>query len=519
VQTSDPDDGAASRPQGGPAAPVRRVRDDQGAPDAFVPRPYPPRDASISPLRGRLALVLDRQVERGRTIAATLGAVGCAARHHPGGAELERVLEEERWEVILVSGRDAVRDDVRTLAGQSGSPAVVCVGTAAEAAELGLDALGAEASPAEVAQVIGKALERRSLEDENRRLRERLADRFTFGSIVTRDPVLREVLRTLEAVADTRATVLITGETGTGKSLLARAIHACSSRRSRTFVEVNCGALPSGLLEAELFGHAKGAFTGAEGTRVGRFEVADGGTLFLDEIDSAPPELQVKLLRVLQERQFERVGESHTRTVDVRVVAATNAKLQQRVADGTFREDLYWRLDVVSVRVPALRERPRDLVPLALRFVQRFAEEYGKSISGIRPESLALLAGHEWPGNVRQLEHTIERAVLLARGTELGPEDFGSEFRRSAAPQATGSLEVGLEWLAGAARLPSLREALEEPERRILVRALELAGGRRDRAAEMLDINRSTLFNKMRKYGLLERSFGEADTSGRRTSP
>jgi len=519
VDTSNPLDSPLRRdPRGalGPAPPMPAEAGPSaeagptGSAEPFVPRPYPPREAGSSPLRGRLALVLDRAVERGRALAAALGAAGCAARHHPGGAELERVLAQERWEVILVSGSDAVRDDVQALADQPSSPALLCIGTATESAELGLDALAPDASPSELARAIGRALERRTLEDENRLLRARLADRFTFGNVVTRDPALREVMRTLEAVADTRATVLITGETGTGKSLLARALHARSSRRDAAFVEVNCGALPSGLLEAELFGHAKGAFTGAEGARAGRFEVADGGTLFLDEIDSAPPELQVKLLRVLQERQFERVGESHTRTVDVRVVAATNAKLQQRVADGAFREDLYWRLDVVSVRVPALRERPRDLVPLAQGFVQRFAQEYGKTITGLRPETLALLAGHEWPGNVRQLEHALERAVLLARGSELGPEDFATELRRSAAPRSESSLEVGLEWLSGATRLPSLREALEEPERRILVRALELAGGRRDHAAEMLDINRSTLFNKMRKYGLLERSFGGA---------
>jgi DNA-binding NtrC family response regulator len=336
-----------------------------------------------------------------------------------------------------------------------------------------------------------------------------LSAKTRFGAMVGQSRAMRRVFAILEKAAHSDATVLVTGETGTGKSLLARAVHSCSSRRDGAFVEVNCGALPSGLLEAELFGHAKGAFTGAEGARVGRFEVADGGTLFLDEIDSAPPDLQVKLLRVLQERQFERVGESQTRTVDVRVFAATNAALQQRVADGTFREDLYWRLAVVSVRVPALRERPRALVPLALSFLKRFALEYGKSVTGIRSESLALLAKHDWPGNVRQLEHAVERAVLLARGPELVPDDFSAELQQRAALRPETSLAGGLEWLSGATRLPSLREALEEPERRIVVRALELAGGRRDRAAEMLVINRSTLFNKMRKYGLLDRSFDD----------
>ncbi|MEZ6013710.1 MAG: sigma 54-interacting transcriptional regulator [Planctomycetota bacterium] len=451
-----------STPPIGPTVPLDPQALDEG-PEAFVPRPYPPRDPSASPLRGRHALVLDRVVERGRALAATLGAAGCAARHHAGGAELGDVLARERWEVILVSGADAVRADIEALAAQPTRPALICHGTPAQARDLGLDALAPDADAGETLRVIGQALERRSLEDENRRLRERLAERFAFGAVVTRDPALRDVLRTLEAVADTRATVLLTGETGTGKSMLARAVHAGSGRRDGPFVEVNCGALPSGILEAELFGHAKGAFTGADGNRAGRFEVADGGSIFLDEIDSAPPELQVKLLRVLQERQFERVGETRTRSTDVRVIAATNAKLKERVADGSFREDLYWRLNVVAVRVPALRERPRDLVPLVHHFVERFATEYGKAVRGVTAEALSTLVAHTWPGNVRQLEHAIERAVLLARGTELTPDDLGSEVAGAAPATAAPSVDVGLTWLGAATRLPSLRAALEEP--------------------------------------------------------
>jgi len=481
-----------------------------------VPRPYPPRDPGESPLRGRLALVLDRDVERGRRAATTLGYSGCAARHHVGGAGLERVLAQEPWEVLLVSGDDAVPDDVATLVALPGTPALLCLGSSEQAQSLGLTAVPSDASVAEFAQLVGRALERRTLEDENRLLRERLAERFAFGNVITRDPALREVLRTLEAVADTRATVLITGETGTGKSLLARVVHTCSSRRNGAFVEVNCGALPGGLLEAELFGHSKGAFTGADQARAGRFEVAHGGTIFLDEIDSAPAEMQVKLLRVLQERRFERVGESQTRETDARVITATNAQLEARVADGTFREDLYWRLNVVAVRVPALRDRPRDLVPLAQRFLERFAAEYGKSVSGIDMDGLAALARQTWPGNVRQLEHSLERAVLLARGERLTAADLGLADEPVTGAARTldrgitvraPTLDAGLSWLTGATRLPTLREALEDPERRILVRALELTAGRRDQAAAMLDINRSTLFNKMRKYGLLERPF------------
>lgn len=486
----------------------------------FVPRPYPRRAPGMSPLRGRRVLVIDGDVERGRAVSALLSSRGAGARHHHGGEGLEGLLGgRDRFEVILVRGEDVDDEDVEVLQGLPGRPAVVFVGSQARAEALDLTAIPADPTDGDVTIGVARALESKALSAENRALRDQLDGRFSFGNVVTRDPALRDVLRTLESVADTRATVLILGETGTGKSLLARTLHQASSRAERPYVEVNCGALPAGLLEAELFGHAEGAFTGAAGARAGRFEVADGGTIFLDEIDSAPLELQVKLLRVVQDRLFERVGESTTRSTDVRIVAATNADLDARVEDGTFREDLYWRLKVVEVHVPPLRQRARDLAPLAGAFVERFAREYDKPVRGLSPAALAILAAQEWPGNVRQLEHALERAVLLAPvdpearvRRELEPHDLGTELLEAAAfgRPSEGTLPRGLEWLTDLTRVLPLKEALEGPERLLIERALARHGGRRDRAADDLGINRSTLFNKMRKYGLMEADFGPA---------
>lgn len=487
-----------------------------GPAPSFVPRPYPRRAPGDSPLRGRRVLVIDPDVARGRKTSALLSSRAAAARHSDGGPGLEQILDgRDRYEVILVHGSGVDDEDIDALQALDGGPSVVLIGDSARAESFDLTAIPEDPSDSDLIIGVARALESKSLSAENQALRNELDGRFSFGSILTRDPALRDVLRTLESVANTRATVLILGETGTGKSLLARTLHQASSRQTKPYVEVNCGALPGGLLEAELFGHAKGAFTGADSERPGRFEVADGGTIFLDEIDSAPPELQVKLLRVVQDRVFERVGESTTRKTDVRIVAATNASLVERVEEGTFREDLYWRLKVVEVKVPPLRTRSRDISPLAAAFVERFAKEYQKPIRGISQGALSILAAGTWPGNVRQLEHSLERAVLLAPTADSGvkrellPTDLGQDVleaaTRGAGPQ--GTLPLGLEWLTDLTRVVPLKEALEGPERILIERALLRHEGRRDFAARDLGINRSTLFNKMRKYGLLDTDF------------
>lgn len=539
-----------------------------GPDQPFAPRPYPRREAGSSPLRGCRALVIDEDVQRGRRMAVQLSSRAAASRHHSGGEGLGELLDgRDKYDVILVPARQVDDEDIAALGAVQGKPSVVLIGETARAEAQGLQAVPDSPTESDLAIGVARALEARSLTSENEALRAQLDARYSFGNVVTRDANLRAVLSVLESVAETRATVLILGETGTGKSLLARTLHQASDRKHGPYVEVNCGALPGGLLEAELFGHAKGSFTGATSDRPGRFEAADGGTIFLDEIDSAPLDLQVKLLRIVQDRLFERVGESKTRSTDVRIVAATNASLPERVADGSFREDLYWRLKVVEVRIPPLRERPSDLSPLAETFVQRFAQEYGKNIQGLSPGALGVLARGYWPGNVRQLEHALERAVLLAAQPEgdsstrkLGAGDLksfepssgplggdlpgaapGSRADSTASGRATGghglldgdgtglpadidptSLAAGLHWLeALAGGELSLKAALAGPEKLLIEGALKRNGGRRDQAAKELEINRSTLFNKMRKYDLLNVDFSRPASDSvppRRTS-
>jgi DNA-binding NtrC family response regulator len=342
--------------------------------------------------------------------------------------------------------------------------------------------------------------------------------------------------------------VLIGGESGTGKSMLARTLHQCSSRSSAPFVVVNCGALPESLLESELFGHAKGSFTGAVSDKIGKFEAADGGTIFLDEIACASLELQVKLLRVLQDRVFERVGDHTTRKTDARVIAASNRDLRDEVREGRFREDLYYRIKVVSLEMPPLRDRPGDVPMLAEHFLRKFAAEYGRPVKSLTPDCLAALTAHSWPGNVRELEHCLERAVLLSSSSALTAENLSPDLREhlpatppdnpdsgsrveahggepsttAGSPEAQAELQAIPGALDGLESPPSaeagdepggvrpLREALEGPERLLIQRALELCGGNRNRTASLLEINRSTLFNKMKKYNLMEFSPGRS---------
>lgn len=326
-----------------------------------------------------------------------------------------------------------------------------------------------------------------------------------FGGFDTRDPKMRGVLERAERVAACRTGVLIQGESGTGKTRLARAIHAESPRAEAAFIELNCGALPDALLLSELFGHTKGAFTGADSDRIGKFEAAHGGTLFLDEIATASTELQVKLLRVLESGQFERVGDNMTRTVDVRLIAACNAPLEAEVAAGRFRSDLFWRLNVVAIELPALRERPADLIALAEVFQRRHARAHGRTLRPLTPLSQSVLLAHDWPGNVRELENTIERAVLFARGNALTPEDFGERFSAALEFPDRASSNTGLPpelaELITADPGP-LKDALQGPEAFLVRKALNATGGHRQRTAALLDINRSTLFNKMRQHGL-----------------
>ena len=346
---------------------------------------------------------------------------------------------------------------------------------------------------------IDRALERAKLLRENHDLRQALDDRLRIDNMVATDPRMQDIFKTVKAVAPARTTVLLTGESGTGKTLLARAIHNLSDRRGGPFVEVNCGALPETLLESELFGHVKGSFTGAVRDRPGKFEAAIGGTIFLDEIGTSSPSFQVRLLRVLQDRTLERVGDTTTIPVDVRVVLATNIDLQAAVRAGTFREDLFYRIHVVAIEMPPLRARRGDVPFLAEHFLARLRTETGKRITSIEPAALDALVRYDWPGNIRQLENVLERAVVLTQGDRIGPHDLPANLL-AAAP---GPLTPEAPDLVGAdAHLLPLREALEGPERLILQRALAQHGGNREATARALGINRSTLFSKLRRFGI-----------------
>jgi DNA-binding NtrC family response regulator len=346
---------------------------------------------------------------------------------------------------------------------------------------------------------VERAVSQQSLMRQNRQLIAQLDRHRQLEGVIGTSERMNRIFETVEAVAATRATVLITGESGTGKTMLARAIHNLSPRAGRPFIDVNCGALPDTLLESELFGHARGSFTGAVKDKAGKFEEAHSGTIFLDEIANASPALQVKLLRVIQSRLLERVGETETREVDVRIILATNSDLAQLVAAGRFREDLYYRINVVNVDVPPLRERPEDIPFLLDHFLGLFRDYHGKWVDGCTPEALDYLLGHSWPGNIRELENAVERAVVLARGNLVDVGDLPPTLTRRR-PVVELHSEV----------LP-LKKALEEPERLIIRRALEICRWNRQKTADMLEVNRTTLFHKMKKHGLLPGDARPAD--------
>jgi len=342
----------------------------------------------------------------------------------------------------------------------------------------------------EIKLTIERALQQQHLMAENRALRTQLGERYSLDSIIGHDPKMLRVFDLIEAVADTPTTVLLTGESGTGKSLVARAIHQHSARRHGPFVEVACGALPETLLESELFGHVRGAFTGAVGEKAGKFKQADGGTIFLDEIATATPALQVKLLRVLQDFEFEPVGGSKTERADVRCILATNQDLEAEVRKGTFRQDLYYRVNVVTIHLPPLRDRLGDITLLAEHFLARHCERTGRRVVGFTDEAMRRLQAYAWPGNVRQLENVLERAVILTKHARVTPDDLPDDMR---AVGAGGD---------GEGRILPLKQALEKPERDIIEQTLQAYHGNRQATADALHINRTTLYKKMKRFGI-----------------
>lgn len=349
----------------------------------------------------------------------------------------------------------------------------------------------------ELLSVAEKAVLQRQLQQENQQLRSELFGKYKFDQIIGESEGLRQVLDLVSRVADSDSTVLVTGESGTGKELVARAIHYNSPRASQPFVAINCGAIPSELLESELFGHIKGAFTGAISNRVGRFEMADGGTLFLDEIGDMDPTLQVKLLRVLQERTFEPVGSTKSIQVNVRVIAATNRNLEKDVSEGKFREDLFYRLNVIPIAIPALRDRQADIPLLASHFLHHFNRSKSRQLTGFSPAAMECLKNYPWPGNIRELENLVERlAILKGQGT-IELHDLPVKYQTGAAPVAASPEPV-----------PDLPEeldfnsAVDQFENRLILRALEKTGWNRNQAAILLKLNRTTLVEKIKKKGL-----------------
>jgi len=350
----------------------------------------------------------------------------------------------------------------------------------------------------ELRLVVERAIKQQSLMSENEKLRLQLEKKYRLENIISQNYKMARIFDLVEAVADSKATILMAGPSGTGKSILARAIHYRSSRRDKPFVEVSCGALPETLLESELFGHVKGAFTGAVNNKEGKFLAADGGTIFLDEVANASPALQAKLLRVLEDRQFEPVGSNKTKTVDTRIILASNRNLDEEIQQGRFREDLYYRINVVTVELPPLCERVGDVRLLAEHFLRLYCAQHNKERLGITNEAMEYLERYSWPGNVRELENVIERAALLSKNKFISPEDLPNAIKQEQS-QHTEKYKA-----------MSLKEALAEPEKKVIRQALEANGWNRQATAKALDINRTTLFKKMKQYGL----YAEAERLG-----
>ena len=452
-------------------------------------------------------LIIDDEESMRHMLSVLLKSEGYEAVAAGDGRQALTVLEEEEFDFILcdikmpgMGGLDFLKE-LNASPPKPSAPVVIMmsaygtVETAIECMQLGAyDYISKPFKPDEAIMTLKKAEERERLKRENRRLKSELSRQCSFENIVAEDRKMHEIFDLITKVASYNTTILISGESGTGKELIARAIHFNGDRRDRPFIPVNCGAIPAALMESELFGHVRGAFTDAVRNREGLFQEADGGTLFLDEIGELPKELQVKLLRVLQEGEVRRVGDTKSRIVDVRVVAATARDLAQEVREGAFREDLYYRLNVIPVALPPLRERGADIPLLARHFAAVAARKFGKAVEGISAGALELLGSYRWPGNVRELENIIERAVILEEGNMINPESLpftGREGRQTSAA-ISGADRLGL----------SIKKAHEAIERDLIAKALEQTGGNRSRAADILEISHRALLYKIKNYEL-----------------
>jgi DNA-binding NtrC family response regulator len=416
------------------------------------------------------------------------------------------LLEKEPFDVLLTDFRLPSEDGMKliTRAKSLPRPPVCILMTAYGSEEIAVEAMkrGADDYIAkgrlqidELEMRIGKAVRQQKLEAENVSLRQQLDSRFGLENLIGESPAMREVFDIVQQVAPARTAVLLQGESGTGKEMIAKAIHQLSPRARQAMVTVHCAALTPTLLESELFGHERGAFTGAHERRIGRFEQAQGGTLFLDEIGEIDASTQVKLLRFLGERTFERVGSNKTLTADVRIIAATNKNLEEMVKAGAFREDLFYRLRVVEIWLPSLRERAEDIPLLAQTFLREFAKENGKPAAGFTAEALELLLRYGWPGNVRELRTSIEHAVVLSRGDRIGARDLPPVVRRASPVTGQATLEPRQ-------RLAQNDLTVKEAEKQLIIRALKEAEGNRRLAAEKLGMSQRSLYRKLHTYHL-----------------
>jgi two-component system response regulator AtoC len=450
-------------------------------------------------------LIIDDEKNMRHMLETILGKQGYEVASSANGMEALEAMEAGSFDFILCDIRMPEMDGMAFLEKAIASypektyimmSAYGTVETALEAIKKGAyDYISKPFKTDEVLLTLKKAEERERLKEENIRLKtqiRRIEQKYSFGNIIARSESMGKVFDLVKTVADHKTTILITGESGTGKELIAKAIHTSSNRSSAPLVSINCGGIPQNLLESELFGYKKGAFTDALKDKPGRFEEADGGTLFLDEIGELPLPLQVKLLRVLQEEEITPLGGLGSQKVDVRIIAATARNLAEEVREGRFREDLFYRINVLPIHLPPLRERRGDIPLLVGYFIDLFNKKIGKNIEGLSSEAMPLLMGHPWPGNVRELENVIERAVLLAKGNWITPRELPAAI---AEPRET---PLGLAPQDGL----SIKKASKQLERHLIQKALKITGGNRTQAAKILEISRPILIAKIKEYGL-----------------
>src|SRR3990172_8708763 len=464
-------------------------------------------------------LVVDDEKSTRDLLSITLAKEGYDVLTAAGGEPAIEALHRESVDAVITDLRMPKVDGLQVLrVAKEISPdmavivitAVASTETAVEAMKLGAyDYITKPFKLDEVNLIVRNALERKRLRDENLYLRRQLETQHRFENIIGKSGVIAEVFDTIRKIADSPSTAMVTGESGTGKELVARAIHFNSFRRDKPFVSVNCGAIPEALMESELFGHVKGAFTGAVANKVGLFSAAEGGTLFLDEITEIPALLQVKLLRAIQEREIRRVGDTRDVKVDVRLIAASNRELEQAVSEGVLREDLFYRLNVIPIHLPPLRERREDIALLVAHFLQKFGRQLNKDVRGVTPEALAILERYHWPGNIRELENVLERAIVLGGSEVLGADAFPESVRREL-PMKAIEVELPEDGM-------DLEGTLDTLERRYLQRALDRSGGVQTKAAELLRMTFRQFRYKLQKHNMTRR--GTAVEEGHSSAP